>query len=90
MSQEQVQLQRSVRFGRVIFTATGLGIAVAVLLTLSFPVLSKDYTMAQAVGFMALVGAAIGLAIGGVLSLVLNAAAKRVTGSALAEHEDVG
>lgn len=89
-SKVEVTLQRSVRVGRVIVGAAILGALVAALLTLFFPIDEKaDYTMGQVMGFMALIGAAIGLGVGGLIALMLGAAAKRRRGTGVAIQSDV-
>lgn len=88
--EERVEVVRSVRFGRVIIGTALLGVFVATVLTLSFPVASQDYTLGQVVGFMALIGAAVGLALGSGLALVLNRAVSKKRGTAVAKHSDVG
>ncbi|WP_025135048.1 hypothetical protein [Leucobacter sp. PH1c] len=86
----EVTLQRSVRYGRVLVGAAVLGGLIAMLLALVFPVAEKaDYTLGQAVGFMAVIGAAIGLCVGGLFSLVLGIIAKRTRGSGVAIQSDV-
>lgn len=90
VTEEQVEVIRSVRFGRVIVGGAVLGAVIAALVTLSFPVASQDYTMAQIVGFMSLIGAGIGLALGGALSLILARVAAKRHGIAVAKRSDVG
>lgn len=90
VTEEKVEVIRSVRFGRIIVGGAVLGAAVAALVTLSFPVVSQDYTMGQVVGFMSLIGAGIGLGVGGALSLILARVAARRYGTAVAKHSDVG
>ena len=89
-TEQRVTIVRSVRFGRVIIGTAVLGIVIAVLLTLLFPVNEAEYTLAQIVGFMALVGAAIGLAVGSALALFLNWIAGKQHGTAIAKRRDVG
>jgi len=88
--EERVEVVRSVRFGRVIIGGGIVGVIAAVILTLSFPVANQDYTLGQITGFMALIGAAIGLALGSVLALILNRAVSHRRGTAVAKHSDVG
>lgn len=86
----EVTLQRSVRVGRVIVGTAFAGVLIAALLALVFPVAEKaDYTLAQVVGFMALIGGAIGLGVGGVVALFLGSAAKRRRGTGIAIQSDV-
>lgn len=78
------------RYGRVLIGAAILGAAIASLLSVLFPITEDaDYTMAQVVGFMALIGGAIGLGLGGVLSLILGIAARRRRGAGVAIQTDV-
>lgn len=90
VAEETVEVVRSVRFGRVIIGGAVLGAVLATLITLSFPVLSTDYTMGQAVGFIALIGAGIGLAVGSALALILARVAAKRHGTAVAKRSDVG
>ncbi|WP_416443496.1 hypothetical protein AB3K78_11900 [Leucobacter sp. HNU] len=48
-----------------------------------------EYSMAQVAGFTGMIGAGIGLMLGGILAVVLGAVARRRTGSATAELTDV-
>lgn len=89
-TEQEVTLQRSVRYGRVLVGTAVLGAVVAALACLLFPIPEDaEYTMGQVVGFMALIGAAIGLAVGGVLSLVLGFVARRSAGTGIAIQTDV-
>lgn len=89
-SEVEVALVRSVRIGPIMIFCVILGAVVAAVAALFFPV-SPDatYTLGQAVGFVSLVGAAIGLFLGGVLSLILSQIAKRQSGAARAVLTDV-
>lgn len=89
-SEVEVGLQRSVRVGRVIVGSAIAGIIVAALLTLLFPVAENaEYTLGQVVGFMALIGGAIGLGAGTVIALVLVSVAQRQRGAGVAIQSDV-
>ena len=89
-TEREVTITRSVRYGRVIAGVTILGILVAVVASLVFPLDPEaEYTLAQITGFMALIGAAIGLALGCLLALILGVAARRKRGTAIAIHSDV-
>jgi hypothetical protein len=86
----EVSVARSVRFGRVLIGSTILGAAVASLAAIFFPISAQaDYSLRQIMGFMLLIGASIGLALGAILSLILAAAAKRRSGTAVAIQSDV-
>ncbi len=86
----EVGLQRSVRYGPVIIGTAIVGALVAAIAALFFPVGPEaEYELGQIVGFMALIGAAIGLGLGAVLTLILGRVAKRHRGAAIAVLTDV-
>lgn len=86
----QVELRRSVRYGRIIIGAVVLGIVVGAVVSLFFPVPEgANYELGQVAGLMAVVGGAIGLVVGALLSLLLGAIAGRKRGAALAVQTDV-
>lgn len=88
--QVSVEVERSVRFGRILLVFAGIGGIIAVMLTLLNPVEEGAlYEMRQIAGFMLLIGAALGLAAGAVLSLILHLVAKRKRGTGVALHTDV-
>ena len=87
---QTVELQRSVRYARILIGGAVLGGLVAALVTLLFPIEEGAlYTMGQVVGFMLLVGGIIGLALGAILSLVLTVIARRRRGSGVISVEEV-
>lgn len=89
-TQLQVGLQRSVRYPRVIIGGGLVGLLAATLVSVLFPVsLEADYTLAQITGFMAVIGAAIGLGLGALVALLLGRIAKRQHGSGTAIQADV-
>lgn len=89
-SEVEVGLERSVRFSRLLIVGAIVGVVVLTMISLSFPVTEESqFTMPQVVGFMALVGAVLGLTLGGVLGLVLSAIAKRQRGTGTATQVDV-
>lgn len=88
--EHEVTLVRGVRYGRIIVTFAIVGAIVAMMASYLIPIATDaDYTMSQIVGFMALIGAVAGLALGGILSIVLGAVAKRRTGTGVAIQTDV-
>lgn len=88
--EQQVELQRSVRYGRILIVFGLIGAVLSAMVTLMFPVGPEaDYTMAQIVGFMIVVGAVVGLGVGAILSIVLTRVAKRHTGTGVAIQTDV-
>lgn len=89
-TEQQVELKRSVRYGRILIVAAIFGAIIAALITLMFPIPpNENYTMGQIVGFMLVVGAVAGLALGAILSLILGRVAKRTSGSGVAIQTDV-
>lgn len=86
----EVSLQRSVRYTRLLIVGAVLGAVAFALASLAFPVAPEsEYTVGQIAGFMAVVGAVLGLALGGVLGLILAAAVKRRRGAGVAVQADV-
>lgn len=89
-TQVEVTLQRSVRYTRLLIVGAVLGAVVLALVSVAFPVAPEsEYTLAQIAGFMAVIGAVLGLALGGVLGLILGAVVKRRRGSGVAVQADV-
>lgn len=95
MSSENVQtveLRRSVRYGRLLIGGAVLGALVASLITIFTPIPDGAlYTLGQITGFMLLIGGVIGLAVGGLLALLLTLVARRQhgTGSVVAVEEPI-
>lgn len=88
--EREVTLERGVRYGRVIIAFTIAGSIIAMMMSLLTPLADGgDYTLSQIVGFMALIGAVVGLAVGGLVSVVLGMVAKRRTGTGVAIQTDV-
>ncbi len=86
----EVELRRSVRHGRIIIGAVVLGILAGIIASLFFPVLEgANYELRQIAGLMAVVGGAIGLVVGALLSLLLGIIAGRKRGAAIAVQTDV-
>lgn len=89
-TEREVTLQRTVRYGPVIVGATVLCAVIAAIVTLCIPVQEDaEYTLAQAAGFMLVIGGAIGLLLGSVLCLILGAVARRGRGTGVAIRSDV-
>lgn len=86
----EVSIVRTVRYGRVLIGAAVLGAVVLAIASLIVPADPEaEYTLAQVVGFMALIGAVLGLALGAVVSIILAASVKRRHGSGVAIQTDV-
>ena len=89
-SEVEVKLERSVRFSRLLIVGAIVGVVLLTLISLSFPITEESqFTMPQVVGFMALIGAVLGLTLGAVLGLVLSTVAKRQHGTGIATQVDV-
>lgn len=88
--EREVTLVRGVRYGRIVVTFGIVGAVVAMMVSALMPVApDANYTLGQAVGFMALIGGAVGLGVGGLIGVILGAVAKRRTGSGVAIQTDV-
>lgn len=88
--EQEVTLVRSVRIGRVLIGGAIFGAALLTLASLFFPVgPESEFSMGQVIGFMALIGGALGLCLGGILVVAMGAAAKRKQGVAVAIQTDV-
>ncbi|MCA0380146.1 MAG: hypothetical protein LCH36_12050 [Actinobacteria bacterium] len=86
----QVELRRTVRYGRIIIGAIALGVVLGAVVSLFFPVVEgANYELGQVAGLMAVVGGAIGLVVGALLSLLLGVIAGRKRGAAIAVQTDV-
>lgn len=86
----EVGIERSVRWGRLLLVGAVVGGVLAVMITLMFPVEEGSlYEMRQIAGFMLLIGAAFGLALGALLGFILNISAKKKRGTGVAIHTDV-
>ncbi len=84
-TEQRVTIQRSARYPRLMLAGAIVGLIVGGILTLLFPV-GKDYTLGQILGFMALVSATIGLALGALLALILDRAVRNRRGEGIALH----
>ena len=93
VTEVEVGVRRSVRYGRVVVGFAILGGLVAAIACLFLPIQNNpavgDYSMAQVAGFAGMLGAGVGLMLGGILAVILGAVARRRTGSATAVLTDV-
>lgn len=81
-TQQTVELQRTVRFGRLLIGGAIAGGLIASLVSFMFPVPEGAlYTVGQIAGFMLIIGGAFGLLVGGIVGLVLARIAKRQRGT---------
>lgn len=89
-TQQTVELQRSVRVGRLLIVGAIAGAVIGALVTLMFEVPEGAlYKMNQIAGFMLLVGGIVGLALAAILVLILNLVAKRTRGTGTIQREIV-
>lgn len=89
-TEQRVEIERTVRSGRILVVSIAIGAIVAAMITLMFPVAEgSDYTIRQVVGIMMVIGAAVGLAAGSALVLILGRVAKRHRGVGVAVQTDV-
>ncbi len=90
VTEREVTLERSVRVGRIVIGGIIAGAVIAMIACLFFPIEEgAEYTLGQVVGFMALIGAAIGACLGGVFALLLGLAVRRQRGTGIAIQSDV-
>ncbi|HUH53240.1 MAG TPA: hypothetical protein VLZ31_04260 [Microbacteriaceae bacterium] len=88
--EQEVQIVRSVRFGRLMLVGAVAGAVIALLITLTMPVKEGAlYTMNQIAGFMLVLGGVLGMALGAFLGLLLNLSARRKQGYGRAVHTGV-
>lgn len=85
-----VEIERSVRYSRLMIVGAVIGAIIAVLVTVSQPVAQDAlYSIGQIAGFMLIVGAVIGLTAGVVLGLILKRFARKKRGVGVAIQADV-
>jgi hypothetical protein len=91
-----VRVRRSPKYGVFLLLGAALGILVAMILTFAFdgsalpsPNTNVEYTQLQVFGFVALICIPIGVALGGVVALVLDRIVGRRTRSLRMDHETV-
>lgn len=90
VTQREVTIERSVRVGRIVIGGLVAGALVAMIACLFFPIEEgAEYTLGQIVGFMALIGAAIGAGLGSLFAILLGFAARRRRGTGIAIQSDV-
>ncbi len=93
---ETARVRRSPRYGVFLIGGALLGILVALVVTVVFgdPTAVGDgtgvkYSTDQAFGFLALIGAPVGLAVGGIVALVLDRIVGRRTHEVQIDRETV-
>jgi ABC-type Fe3+-siderophore transport system permease subunit len=90
---ETLRVRRAPKFGVFLLLGAALGVFVAMILTFSFNGTADPsasgvmYGQMQVFGFLALVGVAVGLLVGGAVALIFDRALARRTRSVSVDHE---
>lgn len=90
---ELVRVRRAPKYGVFLGLGAALGVLAAMVLTFAFDGTAQptpagiQYSQLQVFGFLALIGAAAGLLVGGVVALILDGAFGRRRRDLAAEHE---
>ncbi|MGR0318992.1 hypothetical protein [Agromyces sp. ZXT2-3] len=85
VSSDAVTVRRSPRYGSFLLLGAALGVLVALILTFAFPE-NAQFDRGQVFGFLLLWCGAGGLALGGVVALVIDRVLAKRRGTAVAEH----
>ena len=90
---ERMRLRRAPKFSVFLLVGAALGVLVAMILTFAFngtsdvsPNTGLVYSQGQVFGFMLLVCIPIGLAVGGIVALVLDRRSSRRTKDVIVDH----
>lgn len=93
---ETVRVRRAPKISVFLLSGAALGIIAAMILTFAFggtdevsPNTGLEYSSAQVFGFLALIGIAVGLALGGAVALVLDRISLRRAREVAVDHESV-
>ncbi|GAA1061644.1 hypothetical protein [Agromyces bracchium] len=86
VTSDAVTVRRSPRYGSFLLLGAALGVLVALILTFAFPE-NDQFDRGQVFGFLLLWCGAGGLALGGVVALVIDRVLAKRRGTAVAEHE---
>lgn len=82
---EDVRIRRAPRYGRFLVIGGALGAVVTIALTLAFPA-DENVGYGALLGYFLLFGVPAGLLLGALVALALDAASRRRSGTAHAEH----
>jgi len=88
VERDTVTVRRAPRYSRFLTLGALVGAVVALILTVSFPA-NDEFDRGQVFGFLLLACAAIGVALGAVVALVIDRASARRAKSVTAEHESI-
>ncbi len=86
VTSDSVTVRRAPRYGRFITVGAIVGAVVALILTFVFPE-NEEFDRGQVFGFLVIACAAIGVALGALVALLLDRASARRTTPAIVEHE---
>ncbi|WP_106815808.1 Asp23/Gls24 family envelope stress response protein [Microbacterium timonense] len=93
---ENVRMRRAPKISVFLIAGAALGILVAMILTFAFngtaepsPNTGLEYSQGQVFGFLLLLCAPIGIALGGILALILDRRSRRRTHEVTVDHSSV-
>ncbi len=93
---ETVRVRRAPKISVFLLSGAALGIIAAMILTFAFggtddvsPNTGLEYSPSQVFGFLALIGIAVGLVVGGAVALVLDRISLRRAREVAVDHESV-
>lgn len=93
---ETVRVRRAPKFSVFLLVGAALGIVVALILTYTFggsldesPNTGLVYSQGQVFGFLALICVTAGVALGGIVALILDRSSSRRTREIAVDHESV-
>jgi hypothetical protein len=93
---ETVRVRRAPKISVFLILGAALGVVVAMILTFAFngtaevsPNTGVEYTQGQVFGFLVLICAPIGIALGGIVALIFDRRSRRHTHEIAVDHESV-
>ncbi|WP_203580977.1 potassium transporter Trk [Microbacterium hibisci] len=93
---ETVSVRRAPKISVFLILGAALGVLVAMILTFAFngtaeasPNTGGEYSQGQVFGFLTLICVPVGLALGGIVALVLDRRSRRRTREIAVDHESV-
>lgn len=88
VERDTVTVRRAPRYSRFMTLGALVGAVVALILTVSFPA-NDEFDLGQVFGFLLLACAAIGLALGALVALLIDRTTARRAKSVTVEHETI-